>query len=170
MKKFLLVIDGPMGAGKTTTSKILHEKLKNVAHIGLDRIKWFVSGFKRTTPQNEMTRSVLMGMARAYLKQGVSVILEQAIRKDQVVKYKKIAKANKARFLIYQLEAPKDILFKRVIKRPPPPGKSKVARSRIIRNYKIYNSRKPFTATILNSKDLTAKQVANHILKDIMKG
>ena len=46
-KLFLILIDGPMGSGKTTISQILHSKLKRTAYIGLDRVKRFISDFKK---------------------------------------------------------------------------------------------------------------------------
>jgi len=38
-KLFLILIDGPMGAGKTTASKLLHKKLLGTARVPLDEIK-----------------------------------------------------------------------------------------------------------------------------------
>jgi predicted kinase len=138
MKNFILLIDGPMGAGKTTVTKILHEKVKNTAHIGLDRIKWFVSGFKRTRPQNAMTRAVVFAMTKEYIKQGVNVIIEQGIKNEQVDKYKKLTKKLKVNFFMFQLEAPKEVLLKRVASRIPTPGRIKVSKARVLRNYKAY--------------------------------
>ena len=169
MKKFLLLIDGPMGAGKTTVSKLIFVELKNTAHIGLDRIKWLVSGFRRTLKQNMIARTVVMAMARIYLTQGVSVILEHAMKKEEVKVYQRLARAKKAKFLMYRLDAPKNLLFKRAQKRTPVPGRPKVTRSRIIRNYRIYTKSKREGVTILDSKKLTAKQIASHILKDLGK-
>ena len=126
MKKFIVLIDGPMGAGKTTVAKLLHERVKNVAHIGLDRIKWLVSGFRRTKPQNNMTRAVVLSMAREYLKQGVNVVVEEGMKRNQVTAYKRLAKAMRVKFLMYKLEASKEVLFKRVATRNPAPGRTKV--------------------------------------------
>ena len=82
MKKFLLLIHGPMGSGKTTLSNVLHNKLKPSALVGLDYIKWFVSGYKRSKANNKMTRNVVFAMVNEYLHQGVSVILEQALKQE----------------------------------------------------------------------------------------
>ncbi len=87
-----------MGAGKTTVTKLLLENVNNVAHIGLDRIKWLVSGFRRTRVQNQMTREIVLAMAKEYLKQGVSVIIEQGMKQEQITVYKKLAKTAKVNF------------------------------------------------------------------------
>ena len=112
MKQFLLLIDGPMGSGKTTVSAILHEKVKNTAHIGLDRIKWFVSGFKRNKAQNTMTRAVGMAMTKEYLRQGINVIVEQGMRKETIKKYERVAKNHKVNFLCTNLTFQKKFLSK----------------------------------------------------------
>src|SRR5438045_3185951 len=108
-KKFLLLIHGPMGSGKTTLANVLHEKLKPSALVGLDRIKWFVSGFKRTTANNAMTRAVVFAVVNEYLRQGVSVIIEQALKPTEVSALKRLAKKHKAVFFMYQLKAPREI-------------------------------------------------------------
>lgn len=170
MKQFLLLIDGPMGSGKTTVSAILHKKVKNTAHIGLDRIKWFVSGFKRNKAQNTMTRAVGMAMAKEYLRQGVNVIVEQGMRKETIKKYKKVAKNYKVNFFVYQLHIPKKVSLLRVKQRlekwPRRQGK-RVTLPRVLRNYHIYSENKDTTLHVFDSAELTARQIAGKILKDI---
>lgn len=167
-KKFLIIIDGPMGSGKTTVSALLHKKLKRTAHIGLDRIKWFISDFKRAPKDNDIVRSVVSVMTKEYLKQGISVIIEQGMRKERIDALKKVAKQSHARFLAYQLTAPKAVLLKRVHQRPHLSNRPKVTPARIERNWKAYlKSHKKPIATLIDVEKLTAKQVANRILKDL---
>jgi cytidylate kinase len=169
MKKFILIIDGPMGAGKTTVSKIVHGKIRNTALIGLDKIKWFLSDFKRTKTQNEMTRKVVFAMAKTYLSQKVNVIVEQLTKKPQISKYRKLALALGAKLLIYQLEAPKAVLLKRVAGRKPLPGRIKVSSNRVIKNISFYYRNKTSDATILDTTKLSPRQIANSILKDLKR-
>ena len=170
MKQFLLLIDGPMGSGKTTVSAILHEKVKNTAHIGLDRIKWFVSGFKRNKAQNTMTRAVGMAMTKEYLRQGINVIVEQGMRKETIKKYERVAKNHKVNFFVYQLNIPKEVSLERVKQRlkewPRKRGKP-VTPSRILRNYRIHLENKDNTFRTFDSTKLTARQIALKIFKDL---
>ncbi len=167
MNKFLLIIDGPMGAGKTTVAKILHEKIKYTAHIGLDRIKWLVSGFQRTPEENEMTRSVVLAMTEEYLHQGISVILEQGMKKEQLGVYKKLAKKYKANYLIIRLDASKEVLFDRVRQRPPSPGKPKVSNARILRNYRSHLENKHAEGFEIDTEKKTPKEIASYIFKKL---
>ena len=167
MKKFLLIIDGPMGTGKTTVAKILHEKIKHTAHIRLDQIKWLVSGFQRTPAQNEMTRAVVMEMVKEYLCHGINAILEQGMKKEHIAVYKRLAKKYKAQCLIFQLDAPKEVLFERVRQRPPTPGKPKVSNARILRNYRFHLANKHNNGIKIDTEKVTPKKIADYILKEL---
>lgn len=159
-----------MGAGKTTVTKLLHAKLKNVAHVGLDRIKWLVSGFRRTKAQNHMTREIVLAMAKEYLKQGVSVIIEQGMKQEQITIYKKLAKSAKVNFFMYKLEASKEVLFKRVAQREQLPNRPKVTQARVLRNYRLYNLYNKNShpeAKIINTEKQSLAQIVRYILKDI---
>jgi predicted kinase len=166
-RKFLLVIDGPMGSGKTTVSKLLHAKLKRTAHLGLDRIKWFISDFKRIPADNEIVRNVVLVMAKEYLRQGVSVIIEQGMRKKQISILRRVTKQYGARFFIYQLDAPKKLLFRRIKQRPKKPGKPRVSNARIERNYKSHMRYKYAGAVVLDAEKMSARQIANLIRRGL---
>jgi adenylate kinase family enzyme len=170
MRKFLIIIDGPMGSGKTTVAQMLHKKLKRTAHIGLDRIKWFISDFKRIPQDNEIVRSVVAAMMKEYLKHNISVIVEQGMRKERIEVLKRAAKKSGARYFAYQLDAPKPLLFKRIRERPKLSDRPRVSRARIERNYRAYQeSHKNPIATVLNAEKLSAKEITNHILRDLKK-
>ena len=48
MKKFIVILDGPMGSGKSTVGELLAKKLRRTALVNEDKIKWFISDFKRS--------------------------------------------------------------------------------------------------------------------------
>ena len=167
-KKFIIVIDGPMGSGKTTVAALLHKKLKRTAHLGLDRIKWFISDFKRIPEDNEIVRQVVSAMTKEYLRHGISVIVEQGMRKERIDALKRIAKKENAKFFAYQLTASKTVLLKRVHQRPHLSNRPKVTKARIERNWRAYmESHKKPIATLIDVEKISAQQVANRILKDL---
>ncbi len=165
--KFLIIIDGPMGSGKTTVAKLLHAKLKRTALLGLDRIKWFISDFKRIPADNEIVRNVVAAMTREYLRQGIGVIIEQGMREERIEALKRTAKRYGARCFVYQLDAPKALLFRRVHQRPRLAGKPKISNTRIERNYRAHMEHKYAKAEVLDAEKFTARQIANKILKDL---
>ena len=156
-----------MGSGKTTVAALLHKKLKRTALLGLDRIKWFISDFKKIPADNEIVRDVVAMMAKEYLKHGINVMVEQGMREDAINALKKIAQKGGARCFIYQLEAPKQLLLKRIHQRPRLKGKPKISSARIERNYKAHTEHKYNGAIIMDAEKFTAQQIANQIMRDL---
>ncbi len=156
-----------MGAGKTTVAKILHTKLKRTAYLGLDRVKWYISDFKRIPRDNNISRNILLVMIKEYLRQGINVLLDQGMKKDEVEVFKKIAKKYNAKCFIYQLDAPKKLLINRIKERTKLLNKPKISQARIDRNYKIHFNNRYNHITIFDSEKLNPKMIANKILKEV---
>lgn len=155
-----------MGSGKTTIANQLHTKLPRTALLGLDRIKWFVSGFKRNKASNLMTQNVVVAMVNEYLRQGINVIVEQAFKPAQVLLFKKLAKKNKVNFFIYQLSAPRQILLGRIRERAhQKTDRPKIAQSRILRNLRLFEKNTFPKVTKFETHLLSAKQITERILK-----
>jgi predicted kinase len=175
MQKFILLIDGPMGSGKTTVANLIHTKIHNTAWIGLDRIKWLVSGFRRSKKQNEMTRNVVEAMAEEYARQGVNIIVEQGFCLEHVAFFRKLAKKNHAAFYLFELAAPKEVLLRRIKERMAQRVKTRtvgkpVVMSRIMRNLKIHmDKKKDPQARLIETVGLMPEQIAGKIIKEIRK-
>lgn len=121
-KPFFVIIDGPMGSGKTTVTKLLQGKLPRTAFLGTDKIKWFLSDFDRTSnTDKEVSRAVTLGMCREYLIRGFNVVLDQGFReKAWAMPFLKLAKKEGVRLFIYRLDAPDEVLLERTTARPKP--------------------------------------------------
>lgn len=174
-KAFLLILDGPMGTGKTTVSKLLHEKLEGVALVTLSNVKKFIFDHEKDHAYNKISQEVILVMVNKYLELGISVIVEWAMRKERVKAFKEIAKENGAQFYIYQLEGSKDLLLKRVKERTRILLNKKLLPKKNIANvekhfeqHHLFHSENKYNnAIILNSEKLSATQIARKILRDI---
>lgn len=169
MKPYMIIIDGPMGSGKTTIANLLNMKLKRTAHLSIDRIKFFVSDFKRGTEDNAITSAVLLKMIDEYINQGVNVLIAQGVyKKEYLLPYLKIAKKNKLNVFLYQLEAPKKVLLERISSRPiPSDAKTPVSKARILKNLKLWEENRQTFEKVFDTNLFSSETIIKLILRDI---
>ncbi len=159
-----------MGSGKTTVAALLHKKLSRSALVGIDRIKWFVSGFTRSPKDNRMTAEVVLAMCKVYGSHGLGIIVEQGfMRAEFMLPFLKLAKGIHRKALIYQVTAPHEVLLARVAGRPKPlHAKTKISRRKTLRNIKLHALEKyALPRKIFDSSRLSPQQIVNKIIKDI---
>lgn len=166
---FLIIISGPMGVGKTTVARLLHEKLERTALLSYDQIKWFVSDFNSDNADFQLTFRIEKVMIREYLTSGVSVILEKAFSEKELIDdLKFLAEELSASVFIYQLEAPLEVVKERINQRPPsskrkiPPTADKIERS-----HARYLASKHDQAKIIKTEKMSSEEIVEEIIKDI---
>jgi len=169
MKPYMIIIDGPMGSGKTTVASLLNTKLKRTAHLSMDRIKFFVSDFRRGEEDNSMTTAVLMKMISEYIRQGINLLIAQGFwKKEYMEPYIKIAKKNNLNLFVYQLEAPRTTLLERINERSKPKeAKTQVSKDRILKNLKMWEENKFASEKAFDTSKVSAEEIIKTILKDI---
>ena len=167
-KLFMILIYGPMGSGKTTVAKLLSKKLKRTAHIGLDRIKSFISDFKRNNHDNEISTNIIFSMVNEYLNSGINVLLEQKMSIEHIKKIEKIAQKNKAELFVFKLNADKKILDQRVKERSIELGKS-FPKNHIQRNYKLFIENNYKEVIEIDTSFISPELVTKKIIKEIKK-
>ncbi len=166
MKQFLLILDGPTGAGKTTTAEIIHKEFPGTALIGMDRIKWSVSGFKRDDRNNEKINVIVLEMSNAFLRQGYSLIVEQGFREGWAEQYQRLGEKLKVKTITVQLQAPREVLLQRIAKRnrkPHPTGIPRVPQSRVLRNIRKQLNKSPIESVIIDSSSRSSEHLAKEI-------
>jgi shikimate kinase len=174
MKPFLILIDGPIGAGKSTVAKILHGKLKRTALVALDRVKWLVSDFDGSHKDLQLASDVGAAMAREYLLKGINVIVEKAFTRAEFVKSfleDAVGNSKKHKIFVYQLDVPLAVAHRRVQERPFPlevnrkPSLSKIKRNQV--NYAHF--RYEAATRVFDTMKMSAEKIAREILKDVKK-
>ncbi len=168
-KPFLIVLDGPMGSGKTTISEMLHKKLKYSALLSLDRFKRLVSGFKLDSMLHlELASKIGRAMIIEYLNNNVGVIVEKAFTREVYLKQFLKGLNRRAEVFIYQLHSPLELRIKRIKDRPLPyDTNKKPSLAKIKRNSKHFDEFRYKKAREFDTSKLSATKIVNEILKEI---
>lgn len=168
-KNFLIIIDGPIGAGKTTASDLLLKKMKNTSRISLDNVKRLYSDFDLNEQNgHELAAEVGAAAVNVYLKKGINVIVEKAFTEARHLQnFLKQIKTSGVKVLIYQIDAPLEIRIKRVREREKVGDRRKLPKEKIMKNHRNFIENKYLHAKVFDSSKLSAKQIANKILKEV---
>lgn len=117
MNAKLIILDGARGAGKSTVSTILKEKMENTVFIGLDMIRNLITKSKATDDFNTIAFDAIFSISDSFLSNGVNVVIDSGITKERDKKLKEIANRNDADIFMFYLSAPKEVLWERIQKR-----------------------------------------------------
>jgi predicted kinase len=127
-----------------------------------------ISAFKRDDRANEKVNRVVLDMARSFLNQGYSVIVEQGFREGWVEMYQTLGSELKVKTITVQLQVPRDILLQRVSERnrqPHPTNKPRVPQSRVLRNIRKQLNKSPVESIKIDSSVKSAKEVAAEVAR-----
>lgn len=170
-KQTIIIIDGPMGSGKTTISNIIHKRIKKMVYLGTDKIKWLQSDFKRKDNEISISLEVIFSMMKAYLKNGMNILLvENFINKKARDKVISLSEKNNVRLFIYNLTASKRTLLIRLHKRGKEhekKGLPPISKSFILRNLELHSKNKEISAKTINTSERTSEEIATAILKEV---
>ena len=114
---FIILVDGPMGSGKTSTTKLLNQKLPNAARVARADIKRLIPNYRENEESLSLTRDVMHAMIDKYLEHGVGVIVELMTRTEDAEDLLGMAHKHGATFNAFRLTAPADLRLARVHER-----------------------------------------------------
>ena len=166
-KLFVIAILGPAGVGKTTLAEFLKNQLENTAHVSSDHIKRYISQFKEVESHNIVSRNVTDAMVVEYLKNGISVIVEQGMNHEQLQKLEDIAKTHDAIFLVYKVEAHSDIRMARIAERAERTKQPVMSEKTINILETIYKENTYIPTRIFDSGIIGTEEIASTILEDL---
>lgn len=163
MKKQLkfILLNGPMGVGKSTIAKLIAPKLKRTALIKIENIRELVTGVE----DNSLAWNVIYRMCDEYFKNGVSVLLEQTVASEEIVnKFLRLAKRHNCNISFYHLQSPRKVLLERIEKRKKVGNAPK---SLITSNQKKHNAISYRNASIIDTSEMKSSEVAKVILSNL---
>ena len=166
-KQFLLILDGMTGAGKTSVARLLADDMPRTAVIGMDKVKRFISDFERGVRDNRIAKEITFEMAKKYLDNNISVIIEQSFKSESEIKeYEKLAKKYAVSLYKFQLFATPKIAFQRVLSRQES-SNIKVPKKHIKFNIGLFKNKKDKGFFIIDTSDISSEEVQKIILKII---
>jgi len=164
-----------MGSGKTTTSKLLNQKLPDTARVALPDIKRLVPNFREDSKTLNTIREVMRAMIETYLKNDVSVVVEQITKADGAHLLKEITERNGATFHGYRLTAPKEIRWNRVLERTKcmmevselPQSKIDELAGYFEPNHQFYIDNPIEISETVNTDEFNTDEVISHIINNL---
>ena len=174
-KTFIIQIDGPMGSGKTTVSKLLRQKLPDCARIALPDIKRLVPNFRENEITLKIIRDVILSMADIYLQNKICIIVEQISAPEDLIRLTKLSTKHNASLHAFRLTAPRDLRLKRVLERSKESyGVTELAQSKILEletyfnaNEKFYDENPLSEAQIIDSEINNPDEIVEKIIGDL---
>lgn len=166
-KPFIIAVLGTAGVGKSTLAEFLKNQISNTAHVSSDHIKRYISEFREVASHNQVSRKVTDAMIVEYLKNGISVIVDQGMNNAELERLDAIARQYSATFLVYRMQANPTIRLSRLYERAKRVNQPVMSQETMDILLKIYNENDyPSTATF-DSGVLSTEEIAERILKDI---
>jgi predicted kinase len=156
-----ILFNGPMGSGKSTVATVLANQLSKTAILEIEDIRRLVTG----NEDNLLAWKVIYRMCAEYLKNGVSILLKQAVASEDFVdRFVRLAKKHRCVIGVYHFRAPKGVLLKRIAQR----GKtSKALKALAARNIEKHEKIKYKTATVIDTSAMRPNDVAKLVLNDL---
>lgn len=124
MRNFVIVLDGPKGAGKTTLASLLKEKLENVEILSLDVIRRSLPQAKATTEFNHIAFALLLERLPKLLEEKKNVVIDMGLSEERFNALKRLAQEYNTSVKAYSLIAPRETLLERVEARDKREGKT----------------------------------------------
>lgn len=155
-----------MWAGKTTTARLLGERLPRTALIGMDRVKRFLSDFERWETDNGIAKDIVFGMTETYFKHDISVIIDQPFANDAaIIPYADLASQYNIPLYGFQLYTTPERAFQRVMDRQKDKAPDfHVPEERIRHNIWLFSMKDEKHFVSIDTSEISSEDVVKIIL------
>ena len=123
MKKHLILLDGPKGAGKSTLSGLLEEDLSNTEFFGIDKERNLLKRTGSIQDDNERAFQAILEKLKTAFKQGKNAVIDCGVTERRLDMLAAIVEEYNIVFYKFSLTAPYNVLRSRVEERAKMKGK-----------------------------------------------
>ena len=168
MKPFIMIINGPACAGKTSVSEYIWQKIPRTALINLDEFKWLVSDHETTEFDLELASKVGISAMAVYLEHGINVIIEKAFCDYQYVRpFIDFGNSKGFKVFLFNLEAKLDILKERCCTRVVKRCKVPMTEQKVEEIFEYYQKGKFSVDKTFDSSATEVKEIGELIINKI---
>ena len=160
----LILLDGSKGAGKSSTSDILVQKLDNTVSIGFDKERKALANQDRVRKElNKEASEKIVTKSEESLLSGKNVIVDCGLTDERIIIFEDMARRANTGIYKFFLKAPKHILLERVRERDKSKNKETDV-ERFNQVFDIVHSKEFKDFHIIETENVDSEEVANKVL------
>lgn len=170
MNNSIIVLNGPMCAGKSTITKLFMQH-DNVFRGSYDTVKWLISNYSADNERHrKIAKEIIFSAIVAAIESGLSVVIDGGFA-DFRDRYKTLAQKYNLTYVSVNIEAPVEILEKRFLERVDSASKTNKTISVTTlegfhSRYTWYlNTNKDIEGITFDSSSLSAEEIVGEIIK-----
>ena len=123
MKNYLILLDGPKGAGKSTLSALLEINLSHTKFFGIDKERNLLKRTDSIKDDNDRAFQAILEKLKNVFKQGKNAVIDCGVTERRLGMLEAIVKEYDLVFYKFSLTAPYNVLRSRVEERANIRGK-----------------------------------------------
>lgn len=169
MNRYILLVSGPLCSGKTTLVEAFLKKEKRLFRASFDSIKRNISDFDGEKDRM-LVKDLLFSLSKEVLNKELSLIVEGSanILIEMRDFYKNLAREKSVVFLEVNLEAPLEVLLKRLEERVAKGQSLTVSKpEQLIQRYNLYIERKDMLANTYNTTEIEPEEIYLSVIQEL---
>lgn len=168
---YILIVNGPLCSGKTSLVKVFVEREKRLFQCSFDVIKKLISDFDGEEDRM-LAKDLLFALSREAVHKNLSIIVEgsASIMLEMRSFYSTLAKEELVNFFEINLEAPLEILQKRLQERIVAGEALTVNKpEQLLQRYNLYLERRDPEVLTYDSTTHSPEEIYSLIIKNVLK-
>lgn len=166
MKNFLVLIDGPKGAGKSTLSELLRNSLTHTEFFSIDKERKLIEKTgDRDTDNKKAFVSIVEKLANVF-KHNENAVVDSAVFDDRLAMLEDISNRYGVSLYKFSLTASPETLHIRVKEREEAKGK-RFDSERFYHTLKVVQNKSLEGFHVLDTDRLSAQEIFNSVLSKI---
>ena len=161
----IILLDGSKGAGKTSVSALLVEKINNLSVLSLDvERRALPNKAKSRTELNREAFEIIIKKAKILLEEGHNIVVDCGLLTERIKRFDDLSQEKSAKLYKFFLKASHDSLLERVRSRDRASGNDTNV-ERFEEVYKIVHNKDFSDFTIIDTDKLSLAEVVRVIIE-----